>query len=165
MKKNYVLCFAHRIPHCNTEDVILILREKDDWQRGLLNLPGGHIYEGEPVEKAAARELMEETGIWSNVADIKELGQIEGEKFLVHVCFCPYHEWFRGAEQKPNTTSTEGKIIVLPWRDTMNAANLIPNLKIIIPYCQARLLNWKLIPVGTPESSWVTTFHAPVSQN
>ncbi len=40
---NYVLCYAHPQPHHWWPDVLLIRKNKPDWQRGLYNLPGGKI--------------------------------------------------------------------------------------------------------------------------
>jgi ADP-ribose pyrophosphatase YjhB (NUDIX family) len=62
-RKQYVLCFPHQVPFHSMQDVVLIER-KNEPHAGKLNLPGGKIHDGEPIEKAACRELEEETG-WS----------------------------------------------------------------------------------------------------
>ena len=47
-------------------DRILVLRESS----GRLNLPGGHVEPGEPVQAAARREAREETGLEVLLADL-----------------------------------------------------------------------------------------------
>jgi ADP-ribose pyrophosphatase YjhB (NUDIX family) len=40
-----------------------LLRSKTDWMNGFYGLPGGRVDAGEQFTKAAARELLEETGL------------------------------------------------------------------------------------------------------
>lgn len=46
--------------------VVLILKNKPDWQRGKLNAVGGKIETGEMSDAAMAREFAEETGVRFN---------------------------------------------------------------------------------------------------
>lgn len=140
--KHYVLVFAHPIPFANTEDVLMILRKKDDWQTGKLNLLGGSIEDGETPEQAAVRELREEAGITGVLADTKVLGTLHSGRATVEVCFVPYRNWHDGAAQVPRTCCDEGEVIGIRWREAMNDPRLIPNLKFIIPLCQSRLSGW-----------------------
>lgn len=127
------------------QDVVLIER-KNEPHAGKLNLPGGKIYDGEPVEKAAARELQEETGLIASLPDIKVLGTIEGQDkgYRVHVCFCPYRGTYLGSAQEARTVSDEGQTLVLKITEALSDPLLIPNLKVIIPLCVARLSGWRL---------------------
>lgn len=43
--------------------VVLIRKNKPDWQKGLLNGIGGKVEEGESTEDAMVREFQEETGV------------------------------------------------------------------------------------------------------
>lgn len=153
--KRYVLAFAHMIPSDGANNLVLIERKKADWQQGKLNLPGGSVNDGELPEAAAFRELREETGIVAAKPDIKLLGSITGGSsgWWVDVCFCPYRRWFDGAEQAPRTLTDEGEIVSMPWRNAMHDPRLIPNLRIIIPFCQARAEGWQL-NLGESDYEW-----------
>lgn len=45
------------------DQVLLILKNKPEWQKGLYNGVGGKVEDGEAVYSAMAREFQEETGI------------------------------------------------------------------------------------------------------
>ena len=67
-----------------SDSVLMIRKKRPDWQAGKLNLPGGHIEEGETPAEAAARELFEETGLIAG--SVEEVGRIHGSSgALVHV--------------------------------------------------------------------------------
>lgn len=160
--KRYVLCYAHKLPHYHTNEIILIERKKDDWQKGKLNLPGGSIHDGETPEEAAFRELREETGLYASLADIRVVGEIVGNTdeaesaWSVVVCFCPYRAMHGQFPQEAKTLTAEGDIHTMDWRDAIHDPRLIPNLKLIVPYCQSRLTGWRLVRCAD-EYTWVTT--------
>jgi 8-oxo-dGTP pyrophosphatase MutT (NUDIX family) len=151
--KRYVIAFAWSVHAPN--EVVLIERTKNDWQRGKLNLPGGSIEPGESVIAAAVRELREETSIVASEMDVKHLGVIACEGWSVDVCFCPYRI-VRGGEA--NTARTmcpdEGNIITVPVREALADPRLMPNLQIIIPLCRDRLSGWRLSPTSD-DYSWI----------
>lgn len=45
------------------DKIAMLLRSKTDWMNGFYGLPGGKVDAGEQYAKAAARELLEETGL------------------------------------------------------------------------------------------------------
>lgn len=47
----------------NREQVVLILKNRPSWQKGLLNGVGGHCIENEIARDAMIREFKEETGV------------------------------------------------------------------------------------------------------
>lgn len=152
--KEYVICYAHRLPLYQMQEIALIERKKDDWQIGKLNLPGGSIEPGEAPEVAAHRELKEETGIDSSLLDIKVIGLISGPGWKVHVCYCPYQPWKNGAAQEPQSLcGVEGKIVTMRVSELINDPRLIPNLKLIIPFCLAKVTGWEIREDGTPTLS------------
>jgi 8-oxo-dGTP diphosphatase len=53
---------------------VLLVRRGNPPYRGRLALPGGFVDEGEPVERAARRELREETGLRDRTLVLEQLG-------------------------------------------------------------------------------------------
>lgn len=137
--KRYVLCFPLPLRRDPAQHVLLLEREKDDWQKGKLNLLGGGIHDGESVEAAAARELHEEGGLLCSSADVKEVGQIRGKGWIVHVVRCPYRDG-----QTPKTRCDEGVIHHVPWSQIKDDPRLHANLRLIVPLCQSNVANWIL---------------------
>lgn len=149
--KRYVLVFPHELTITRNPELVLIERRKDDWQQGKLNLTGGSIAPGETVEQAAVRELAEETGLIASAVDVQVLGEIDGggSGYHVTVCYVPYRPTHLGLPQViRNLAGGEGQIISMLTASALVDPRLIPNLKLIIPLCQARVRGWKLIPAA-----------------
>lgn len=77
----YVLGFAFDE---HTETVVLIEKQKPDWQKGFHNGVGGKIEGNEMPIDAMRREFTEETGI--DITDWKEVGYMYGTTWNCH-CF------------------------------------------------------------------------------
>lgn len=145
MKRQYVLAFATMIPHVDTQFIVAVERIKQDWQFGKLNLPGGEVYGGEPIEKAALRELQEETTLVGSACDTKIVGLIEGQSWQAHVCMVPYRDWHSGGRQTPQRIrADEGPVHYVRWSILKDDPRLLPELKIIIPLCNSRLEGWHI---------------------
>ena len=56
----YVVCLLFSN---DLEQLVLIRKNRPEWQKGLLNGPGGKVNEGESFDFAAHREFFEEAGI------------------------------------------------------------------------------------------------------
>lgn len=67
-------------------DVVLIRKQKPDWQAGRLNGVGGKIKAKEPMHAAMEREFVEETGVRMPQSNWLVFGQLVNEEWLVH-CF------------------------------------------------------------------------------
>jgi 8-oxo-dGTP pyrophosphatase MutT (NUDIX family) len=77
------LCFAGIPP-------VFVARRKarPDWQRGLINAPGGEVKDGERPGAAMKREFREETGL--------AIPELDWDEFLVE------HAFWRPADASPN---------------------------------------------------------------
>lgn len=61
--KNYVVGFLFDV---GLQHVVLIRKNRPEWQSGCLNGVGGHIEDGESPHDAMVREFREETGVTVN---------------------------------------------------------------------------------------------------
>lgn len=145
--KEYVLCYAEPKDHPNWPEVLLIEKRKPLWQAGKYNLPGGSVEPGETCHQAARRELFEETNIDCRLSDIQFLGQIEVFdhasciQVIVYVMHCRYDS-LRG-QNIPQSVTSE-RVFWLPLDDALHSTALIGNLRVIIPFCRAKLSCWVL---------------------
>lgn len=124
--KRYVVgfCFDAR-----REYVLLILKERPDWQRKKLNGVGGKI-EGEETPLAAMiREFEEEAGLC--VSDWREFTVVEGSdpvsEFRMH-CFAHF-----GTEtllQAKTTTDEKLRVVSI---ESLHAVPCVPNIRWLIP--------------------------------
>ncbi len=66
------------------KEVALILKEKPEWQKGLLNGVGGKVENGERERMAMVREFEEETGLKTYVTDWTEYVRLIGYDYDIH---------------------------------------------------------------------------------
>jgi 8-oxo-dGTP diphosphatase len=67
------------------DNVVLIKKERPDWQKGKLNGVGGKIEEGEIPAVAMSREFKEETGVVISVENWSLFGSMQGDSWCVHL--------------------------------------------------------------------------------
>lgn len=128
--KKYVLGFAFNI---DTSNLILIEKQKPDWQKGKLNGVGGKIedYDSTP-HHAMMREFWEETGVliqselWQHFADMVFEDDIMGGSATVH-CFRVFDDSISNCR-----TIEEERIITVNTTKTIERP-IIKNLSILIP--------------------------------
>lgn len=122
---DYVLGFYFTPKH-----VLLILKDKPEWQKGLYNGLGGKIEPGETQYEAMVREFKEESGLdvcdWQSVLIMKNdtIG-FSVEIFAAH-----------GDELKPTGSAEEP---VRYFDCNKLPSNIIPNLKWLVPICYEKL--------------------------
>ncbi|REJ65599.1 MAG: NUDIX domain-containing protein [Planctomycetota bacterium] len=151
--QEYVLCFAHPLPHRHWDEVLLIEKKRPQWQAGKYNLPGGHIETGETPHEAAIRELDEETSIRAIPDKVQLRGTIEGPGFVVYVMFCPFDgRWGRNQ----TITRTDERVFWLPTDEAFLSPHLLPNLRLIIPLVQSPLEAFSITKHGDSEYEWTT---------
>jgi len=140
--KEYVLVHARCSEECDlpSPDVLLILKNKPEWQNNRLNLCGGKVEDGESVIECAVRELKEEAGL-DPVGIPVICGIISGSKSLVH---CVLIDVDRRQELNPRAGETE-KVDWFRFGEAWDDERLIPNLRVIVPMMHAAVTGWQLI--------------------
>jgi 8-oxo-dGTP diphosphatase len=75
------------------DDTVLLV-ERGKGPRGIWSLPGGHIEPGERANEAAAREVLEETGVACEIAgliDIQDVFRHEDDVLTAHYVLAVYY--------------------------------------------------------------------------
>ena len=138
---NYVLSFARKVGFL-TDNVLLIEKNRPEWQAGRYNLPGGKIEEGETPEAAAVRELEEEAGI-KPCLPATMMGTIMGSWGTV---FCIKVPIFDGTINQPDNESE--KVFWTNWYSVQDSPLLLPNLRVVIPMLMANQSDWVIKDEG-----------------
>lgn len=105
--------------------VVLIQKNRPDWQKGKLNGVGGKIEQGETPAEAMRREFYEETGIAFNTYSWTLFATLNGPNAVVYV-FRAWSDLIGNAFSK--TDEEVGKY----FADSL-PNNILPNLKFLIP--------------------------------
>ncbi len=108
-------------------DVLVVLKDRPDFLRGLYNLPGGKLEPNETPIQCAERELAEETGI-KHIYYSEQMGKIVCSYGVIHCVKCEV-----GWE---DIIAREGETEIASWIGWEKLANnslLIPNLRVIVP--------------------------------
>ena len=127
--QEYVVGFLH-----NNSAVVLIEKNRPEWQAGLLNGVGGHIesHDASPHD-AMVREFKEETGVY--VSPWEHFLTLEGTQARV---FCYAATGARGTNAINKVqTETDEVIHRVYFRDLHNR-DVVPNLRWIIPIMRQR---------------------------
>ncbi|MBI1957062.1 MAG: NUDIX domain-containing protein [Candidatus Niyogibacteria bacterium] len=67
------------------DKVLLIHKNRPEWQKGKLNGVGGHIEPDEESADCMVREVFEETGLQTKKEDWVAVGAMQGENWVVDV--------------------------------------------------------------------------------
>lgn len=133
-KLDYVLIYARTTLGSKT---LFVLKDRPNWQKGRLNLPGGKIEDGESPEQAALRELKEESGLEGYKPEL--MGKIFGNSNIVYCISVTVDN----SALKPNDGETE-KIFWENWHMVANNKILIPNLRVIVPMMATGVKGWSI---------------------
>lgn len=141
MNKEYVLIYCERSGiDAEKSEILLVLKNRPDIQKGFYNMPGGAVEAGENPFQAAERELLEETGYKVN-GNLVHVGTIKdmGDHYGIHVFKADLKSPF--SEISPRQSETE----TVDWKPIgkiLKSPNLIPNLRIIIPLIRGGATDW-----------------------
>lgn len=126
MVTEYSVGFLH-----DDSRIVLIQKNRPDWQRYLLNGVGGHLEEGETGHDAMVREFEEETGVL--VPKWEPFLTLEGTKSRIF-CFAAYDtgHWISQVE-----TKTDEQVFVRDLK-SFNPLACVPNLEWIVPLMRQR---------------------------
>lgn len=142
--REYVLVLPKKSPKSpRPNEVLLVLKDKPEWQAGRLNLCGGKIEPGETPIEAAERELKEESGL--DAIDMHVCGKmigtagntIDGEDWIVWCLRC---DLLWDVYIKPRAIETEK----VDWYKHWDNKRLMPNLKVIIPLLLMDITGWTI---------------------
>jgi 8-oxo-dGTP diphosphatase len=96
------LCFSEDLTR-----VVLIKKERPDWQKGLLNGVGGKLEKGETPLTAIIREFEEEAGVKTTPEDWQQFAQMKGAGWQV-----TYFRCFNNAYVDSVKTKTDETVVV-----------------------------------------------------
>ncbi len=127
--QHYVLGFAF---NQDKDYVVLIHKNKPDWQKGCLNGVGGKIEDGETPIAAMVREFEEETGLPTNPSEWDTVGTMgDCKDWICHV-FVSSNNKFMYAE-----TKTDEEIMIVPIVDIITGRyEMISNIPFLIELCR-----------------------------
>lgn len=131
----YIIALCQK--HIRTDDVLLVLKDKPEWQKGRLNLPGGKIEAGESISQATTREIIEETG-YEPLVTPRNIGLLkdgDDEIYCMKVLVMAHDS------PRPREEETQ-EVFWMPWYQADNDPRLIPNLRVIVPLMILGVCGW-----------------------
>ncbi len=124
----------------DADKVVLIRKNRPEWQAGKLNGVGGKVEHDELPADAMGREFREETGVvhddWHHFADLK------WEEGIVH-----FYRAFVTPEKRDRCCSMTDEDIVFVYTDEISSEDVTPNLRWLIPLAAHRHDTYDVIDV------------------
>jgi len=121
-------CRETQIGTSGFEMVLLIRKNKPNWQRGKLNGVGGKIEKGEHSRQAMTREFQEETGVVINPKKWSYFACMKGNGFEVHCFAIADKQAFSEAQTIADEKIERHSVL---W--VASSTEVIPNLKFLVP--------------------------------
>lgn len=115
----------------DSEDLIVVKKNRPQWQAGRLNGLGGKIEPGESAAAAMSREGVEEAGVnpeWS------EYACVEYDDHVLH--FFAARDQAAFLDARPGT---DEELVRMSWNGPLFNGWLIPNLRWLIPLARHHL--------------------------
>ncbi len=129
------------------DKILLIKKNRPAWQAGKLNGIGGHIEVGETPNEAMVREFAEEAGL--KILDWFKSAVMLGQDWIVHV-FYAY-----GPVHQAMSVTSENVLVV---RIDRLPANVLPNLRWLIPLCFDKQISAKPVWICYPNKDEKATY-------
>lgn len=125
-KTRYTVGFLH-----NDSEMVLVRKNRPEWQYGLFNGVGGHIELNETPHECQVREFQEETGVY--IPNWEHFLTLSGTSSEIYV-YATYDSgnWIRQVE-----TKTDEEICVVRFAQAWQLVS-VPNLKWIVPLMRQR---------------------------
>lgn len=137
--------FVYTLAFIFNEDlskILLIEKNRPEWQKGFLNGIGGKCEPNEPPLQCINREVFEECGL--NNIIFNKIGIIDGIEYVVYVYNARIsHKIFNVAISK-----TDEKISSYDIKN-LESKNLLPSVKYLIPIAMQSYIDPKFISFNT----------------
>ncbi len=112
---------------------ILLIQRATGGYTGLWSLPGGHVEPGERAAEAAAREVLEETGITAQIDGFVDIHEIilrgPSSALTAHYVLTVFHGRWQAGEAAPASDSRDASFFPLSGLDDVP---LTPEAKTVI---------------------------------
>jgi 8-oxo-dGTP pyrophosphatase MutT (NUDIX family) len=144
--KQFVLVAGRDLKIIRSPSIVMIEKDRPDWQKGKLNLPGGKLEKNEDPYDCAYREFEEETGI-QGIA-FQKCGEVvyndHEHASVLHMFRCNV-----SSDQEPVKQPGETEVPVwVNWYQMRDNAEwqkkLIPNLRLLIPMVLHSPVGWRV---------------------
>ena len=120
---------------CSYEGKILLIKYNYGFNKGKWNLPGGYVDLGETLSSAIEREVLEETGVYTQAVDlifIRHMNNEKKDKGLISDIYIVFNLEFKGGKPAADKVETlEAKFIALEDIEKYEVSSLT---KYIIQY-------------------------------